>query len=84
MRITYDREADAAYIYLVDDIHTPETRHVDEDINLDFDEHNQLVGIEVLSASQRLHMRHLEPFLDRANEKGRKPKRALEKSKRAG
>ena len=84
MRITYDRVADAAYIYLADDIHMPETRHVDEDINLDFDEHNQLVGIEVLGASQRLQLGHLEPFLERLDAKGGNLKTALQRSKRAG
>ena len=84
MRITYDALADAAYIYLADDIHMPETRRVDDGINLDFNDRNRLVGIEVLGASQRLELRQLEPFLERLDAKPHKLKQAPESRKRAG
>lgn len=64
MRITYDVEVDAAYIYLSAKVKDPETVRVDDDINLDFDAENRLVGIEVLSASERLDLSHLEPMVE--------------------
>jgi len=37
------------------------THNVDEDIALDFDAQERLVGIEVLDASKRLDLKHLLP-----------------------
>jgi uncharacterized protein YuzE len=65
MRVTYDPEVDAAYIYLREievggSVYTylaePEIKT--DMINLDFDREGRLIGIEVLSAS-----RHLPPEL---------------------
>ena len=64
VKITYDVEVDAAYIYLTDTISEPETVQIDHDINLDFDAHGRLVGIEVLAASERLDLSHLEPLVE--------------------
>ena len=64
MRITYDVEVDAAYIYLSATVKDPETVQIDDDINLDFDANNRLVGIEVLSASERLDLSYLEPLVE--------------------
>ena len=64
MRITYDGEADAAYIYLTDKFKEPETRQVDQDINLDVDVVNRLIGIEVLDASRRLDLEYLAPLVE--------------------
>lgn len=57
MKTTYDKTADAAYIYLVPTIKkggVKKTVEVNENINLDYDENNRLIGVEVLSASQNL------------------------------
>ena len=62
MRITYDPQVDAAYIYLVDEIrpggvartYLCDPREVDGQINLDFDPEGRLLGIEVLDASRKL------------------------------
>lgn len=54
MRITYDPVADAVYIYLGDPSAEVTTQEVDEDVNLDLDEHGQVVGIEVLNARARV------------------------------
>ena len=57
MKIEIDKEVDAAYIYLEDQIRTEEaarTITVNENIILDFDSSNRLVGIEVLNASKNL------------------------------
>ena len=64
MRITYDDKADAVYIYLTDAIKEPKTRAIDDDINLDFDVEERLVGIEVLDASHRLDLKHLRPMVE--------------------
>ena len=61
MKITYDAQADAAYIYLTDKVKSLDTRHVDEDIALDFDGDGRLVGVEVLDAYERLDMDQLLP-----------------------
>ena len=57
MRISYDKEVNAAYISLTERIGVggvKKTVPVDNDINLDFDSEDRLVGIEVLAASDRL------------------------------
>ena len=62
MSITYDREADAAYIYLVPkelarrvaNTYACDPQEVKGQIQLDFDESGQLIGIEVLDASRLL------------------------------
>ena len=87
MRITYDAEADAAYVYLTELVEEPETRTITNDIYLDFDEQGRLVGIEVLDASKHLDLSYLTPFLERLDETSllwHKLRRALVKRKRAG
>ncbi len=61
MKITYDKSADAAYIYLEDRIgeagisktYMCDPKEVGM-INLDFNTEGKLVGIEVMDASKRL------------------------------
>jgi uncharacterized protein YuzE len=66
LRLKYDREVDAAYIYLAEDSGgTVSTRcldpsDVDGMINLDFDLDDRLVGIEVIPASKLLPPELLE------------------------
>jgi uncharacterized protein YuzE len=58
IKVTYDRQSDAAYIYLknnigpggVADTHVCEIDGLKGGINLDFDRNGQLVGIEILDA----------------------------------
>jgi uncharacterized protein YuzE len=61
MKFTYDREADAAYIQLADEILAggvarsyPCDPNEAGMINLDFDDQDRLVGIEVLHAAGAL------------------------------
>ena len=61
MNITYDPEADAAYIYLVPiepggvaRTYSCDPAIVGGMINLDFDAEGRLLGIEVLDASEKL------------------------------
>jgi uncharacterized protein YuzE len=62
MRVTYDPEADAVYIYLCDHISAGDVaftypcdpREVDGMINLDFDGNGVLLGVEIMDASAKL------------------------------
>ena len=65
MRITYDASADAAYIYLVNGAECVETRQIDDDINIDFNHQDQIVGIEVLGASKRLRLSEIEQDVEK-------------------
>lgn len=68
MRVTYDRKANAAYVYLKDKIEANEAQktytcdpiEIDGDINLDFDKSGYLIGIEILNASQKLPLEFLK------------------------
>lgn len=64
MKMTYDREADAAYIILGKDIEPNEavqqvsfieTPNGQTQVTIDFDSEGYLLGIEILSASAGLH-----------------------------
>lgn len=63
MRIEYDQEADAAYIYLrypAEFGDAAKTIRANDRINLDFDKEMRLIGIEVLDASEVLSKSALE------------------------
>jgi len=75
MRITYSKSADAAYVYLIDEIKKGEVKTiypcdpskeegVNGEINLDFDKEDKLLGIEILDASRKLP----QEVLDKAEE----------------
>ncbi len=58
MRIEYDKEADAGYIYLVEEIKDGEavkTIELEPNIILDFNKDGKLLGIEILNASKVLN-----------------------------
>ena len=62
MKLTVDNEADALYLRL-DDSKIIEFEEVSPGVVLDFNEHNQVVGIEMLNISQRtpkLDLRELQ------------------------
>ena len=62
MKVTYDAAADAAYIYLVDEIgvggvaktHACDPGEVGGVVNLDLDDSGRLIGVEVLGVSRLL------------------------------
>lgn len=54
MRITYDKETDALYIYLVENEQQCKTIRLTEDIALDFGKAEKLIGIEILDAKETL------------------------------
>ena len=67
VRVTYDRQANAAYIYLTSHMSPKVARmypcdpiDVDGMINLDFDSEDRLIGIEVLAASSKLPQQLLD------------------------
>ena len=51
MRISYDPEADAVYIHLMEGPHQCRVVRLTDDIALDFTDGEKLAGIEVLGAS---------------------------------
>jgi uncharacterized protein YuzE len=69
MRITYDKEADALYIQLLEGEFQCRPVRLTDDIALDFAAGEQLVGIEVLGASHlfknpespEVELKHLLP-----------------------
>ena len=52
MKIEYDKEVDAVYIYLQQK-EVAKTIELSEVVNVDLDEEGKLIGIEVLEATQR-------------------------------
>jgi uncharacterized protein YuzE len=62
LRLEYDRETDAAYVYLCEEIHAggvARTISVDPQairgvVNLDLDDDDRVIGLEVLDASRML------------------------------
>ncbi len=62
MKFEYDKEADAAYIYLVYPIKEKEAKNtveLKENIILDFDADGKLLGVEILNASKVLNRKAL-------------------------
>ncbi len=65
MKVTYDKEADAAYIYLKGKIGKGEVKNtisMNDNIILDFDDDKKLIGIEILSASRVVPKKAIETF----------------------
>jgi len=57
MKFEYDKEADAAYIYVeypVKEGQAKKTIQLNDNIILDFDENEKLLGVEILNASKHL------------------------------
>ena len=61
MNISYDVRVDALSIRLFPGEYKIQTKQVDDDIYLDFDERDRLVSIEVLDASKRVDLRNMFP-----------------------
>ncbi|MFH1917194.1 MAG: DUF2283 domain-containing protein [Nanoarchaeota archaeon] len=58
MKLTYDKETDAAYIYFefpLKEGKVKETVEVNDFLILDFDADHKLLGVEILNASKVLH-----------------------------
>ncbi len=61
MRLHVDKEADALYLWL-DDSKIIESEEVSPGVVLDFNERNQVVGIEMLNLSKRTPNLDLREF----------------------
>ena len=62
MKLEYDREADAAYIYIeypIKDGQVKNTIELNDKIILDFDSKGKLLGVEILDASTVLNKKTL-------------------------
>ena len=68
MKITYDPEVDAAYIYLTEKRGEVTTVKANENVFLDYGPGDELVGIEILDASEVLDFdrNHPEIKIDKA------------------
>ncbi len=56
MRITYDKDADAAYLYFreIGDGEVAQTIVLSDSINIDIDKEGKTLGIEILFVSERM------------------------------
>jgi len=59
MKLHFDERADAIYLRL-DDSKIIESEEVSPGIVLDFNEHNQVVGIEILNVKNRVPLANLK------------------------
>ncbi len=59
MKLHFDEKADAIYLRL-DDSKIIESEEVSPGIVLDFNEHNQVVGIEILNVKNRVPLANLK------------------------
>ena len=58
MKITYDKEADALYLYFQEGVFS-RTKEVDKGIVLDIGKGNKILGIEILDASKRIKPKNM-------------------------
>jgi len=61
MKITYDKKADAMYIY-VRETKVTKTVPVNENIIVDLDRMGNLIGIEILAASRQVSKKSMNNF----------------------
>ncbi len=55
MKIEYSKEADAIYVYFKEEF-VAKSKEIEDGVVIDFDEKDQLIGIEVLDVSQRFNL----------------------------
>ena len=67
MKIKYDPEVDAAYISFKDSHVQVTTMRVTEDIAIDFGPNEEIVGIEILDASEHLNIKKEKPTVELEN-----------------
>ncbi|KKQ65657.1 MAG: hypothetical protein US86_C0009G0025 [Candidatus Daviesbacteria bacterium GW2011_GWA2_38_24] len=66
MKIIYDKEADAMYIYLSEDKKSTRTEEIREGILVDYSG-KEMVGIEILNASEKLAKKSLDEALSNSS-----------------
>lgn len=62
MKINYDAKYDILYIKFGEGLHQVETKRLNDDIAIDFDEAGKIAGIEILSASKYVDLSSLLPI----------------------
>ena len=67
MKIKYDPEVDAAYILFRDRPSQVTTIRLTEDIAVDFGPNEEIVGLEILDASQHLRIDRDKPLVELEN-----------------
>jgi len=67
MKIKYDPEVDAAYISFKKGPTQVTTVRVTEDLAIDFGPNEEIVGIEILDASEHLDLSKEEPVIELEN-----------------
>jgi len=67
VKIKYDPEVDAAYISFKEGIVQVTTIRITEDIAIDFGPHEEVVGIEILDASEHLSIVKESPKIELEN-----------------
>lgn len=67
MKIKYDPQVDAAYISFKDHHVQVTTMRLTEDIAIDFGPHEEIVGIEILDASEHLNFNRKSPSVELEN-----------------
>jgi uncharacterized protein YuzE len=67
MKIKYDPEVDAAYISFKKGATQVTTTRITEDIAIDFGPNEEIVGIEVLDASEHLGLSREKPQVELEN-----------------
>ncbi len=63
MKLEYDKEVDAAYIYIkypIKEGEAEKTIELNDDLIVDFDKNDKLIGIEILNASKVIGKNILE------------------------
>lgn len=59
MRYTYDDQADALYVRLVEDANVARSIVIDDDRTVDLDDSGRVIGIEILGASESVTLQDL-------------------------
>lgn len=67
MKIKYDSQVDAAYISFKKGSTQVTTIRITEDIAIDFGPNEEIVGIEILDASDHLDIRKENPLIELEN-----------------
>jgi len=67
VKIKYDPKVDAAYISFKESIIQVTTMRITEDIAIDFGPHEEIVGIEILDASEHLNIVKESPKIELEN-----------------
>jgi len=62
MKVTIDKEADALYMRLTD-IRIHDSEEVKPGVILDYDDQNNLVGVEILRVSERVPSANLKTIM---------------------